>query len=165
MLNIRRGTFETNSSSTHAMIIASDPVAPGMAVYFGIGEYGWDHDKLTYPDEKASYLYTGACDYYGRDMRGEIRGLLEPYGVQCLFGHPRFKTFDDGSQYLDNGYVDHCSELQEFLEAVLTDPDRLIRYLFSDDSFVVLTNDNCDDDLIDEAESVTYPHEFYYKGN
>ena len=39
---IRRGTFETNSSSTHAICIAKDDYELKDHIDFHTGEYGWE---------------------------------------------------------------------------------------------------------------------------
>ena len=65
--------------------------------------------------------------------------------------------------YLESdGYVDHASDLDEFIDAMMSNKDSLKRFLFSTDSFVLGGNDNSDgyQDI-----KVTYPHEEYFKGN
>ena len=66
---IRKGTFETNSSSTHAICICTDKklleeMEYPEHLYFGIGEHGWEYERLNTPKEKANYLYTAILYIY-----------------------------------------------------------------------------------------------------
>lgn len=168
MKKVRRGMFETNSSSTHTIIITDQNCEPGALVDFQIGEFGWSHHILSTIDEKASYLYTLACECYNRDVYQDLYEILVKYGVDCECSRPAvFKKYD-GYEYLDNGYVDHCYEGRDFVDAIFHSERRLIRYLFSDESFVITGNDNCDEDEYEKMEkeaNVPYDHEEYYKGN
>ena len=171
MFKIRQGCFETNSSSTHAIIVAAEKVEPlYFSVKFDIGEFGWEHDVLDSPDEKASYLYTAACELSDHDVYDELVEKLAPYGVSCYStNRAQFKEYE-GHKYLDNGYVDHSDECREFVDYMMADPERLVSFLFSDKSYVVTANDNCDD--IDELwyegkihKADEYDHKIFYKGN
>lgn len=53
---------------------------------------------------------------------------------------------DDGREYIagitdDWGYIDHCPEI-DFAESIVFDRDRLIRFLFNDESMIETWNDN-----------------------
>jgi len=161
MINVRTNIFETNSSSVHAMIITKEKVQPDMKVYFGFGEYGWENRTYYDTKDKAAYFYTAACSCYGNEVDQKIKDLLEPYDIQCEFARPVF-----GRYSLESGYIDHSYETVDFVDALLSDADMLIRYLFSEDSFVVTSNDNeWDDDYIRNAVSVDYDHVQFIKGN
>lgn len=161
MINVRTNIFETNSSSVHAMIITDKKVKPDAVVHFNIGEFGWEKETYYTTDEKATYFYTAACCCHGSTVKQLIKNLLEPYGVQCEFGEAIFNEYG-----LDNGYIDHDYEAVDFVDALLADADMLIRYLFSEDSFVVTSNDNeWDDSFIENATNVHYPHTEFVKGN
>lgn len=168
MLKIRKGMFETNSSSTHTIIVTDQNCEPGAIVDFRIGEFGWKFERLDTVDEKASYLYTAACIYYKRDVYQDLYEILSKYGVKCSCTLPaRFSNEDD---WLDNGYIDHgyCGDLPEFVRCMMTHNKALIRYLFSPESFVVTGNDNCyekEEKWYDKQLDVDYKHKTYYKGN
>ena len=168
MKKVRNGMFETNSSSTHTIIITDQNCDPGALVDFRIGEFGWGIEKLDTINDKASYLYTLACECYGRDVYQDLYERLVKYGVDCECSRPAvFSNFGYG-QYLDNGYVDHATDGCDFVDAIFHNEKRLIRYLFSDDSFVVTGNDNVDEDeyeIMEKMIDVDYNHEEYYKGN
>lgn len=165
MIKIRRGMFETNSSSTHTIIVTDRKTEPGNFVDFRIGEFGWEFKKLATINEKASYLYTMACECLGRDVYQDFYETLVKYGVECSCSEPAI--FDERG-YLDNGYVDHCDQGKDFVKAMLSHEHALIKYLFSDESFVVTGNDNCYEDdyeWVKEQTDVDYKHKTYYKGN
>ena len=163
MVYIRRGVFETNSSSTRSIVIARGSTKPYDYVEFNIGNYGWERNKYYDTTEKASYFYTSACDYYSKDVADDISNLLSPYGINCVFKvKPMFKEFN-GGQYLDNGYVAHCEQSGEFVQDLLNDPSRLIDFLFNDESYVETGNDNDDYSVGEEKPDCDYIE--YYKGN
>jgi hypothetical protein len=148
---IRQGVFETNSSSTHSICIAKDAeLTIPKSLHFEFGEFGWEHDTLQSMSEKASYLYTGLVYNNRRGDLDNIIQLLKDKGIEI--------TLEDG----DSGYVDHSSELVDFLDAICEDEGKLMRYLFSDLSFIITGNDNDESDV---SISVDYAHDKYYKGN
>ena len=172
MKKTRYGMFETNSSSTHTIIVTDQKTEPGNLVDFAIGEFGWSFEVLRTINEKASYLYTMACDCLGEDVYPRLYDMLIKYGIQCSCSEPaKFvkSSWSDG-EYLDNGYVDHCTDgdAMDFVNRMLSHEHALIKYLFSDESFVVTGNDNCDEDRYEwmkEQTDIDYPHTTYYKGN
>lgn len=169
MKQIRYGMFETNSSSTHCVILADKNCDAGEFVDFAIGEFGWERNVLKTPDEKASYLYTMACEIMGEDVYQRFYETLIKYGVNVTCSVPAKFAKDHGC-WLDNGFVDHASDgdALSFVNRMLNHEHALIRYLFSPESFVVTWNDNMDEDTYNHCESmcdVDYPHEKFYKGN
>lgn len=157
MITIRRGVFETNSSSTHSICIAAnvDLVIPD-SLHFDFGEFGWENDRLDSLHSKASYLYTGL---YGTGREDDFKRVIEWLTQSGIKVTIQEKTNDDIFEY---GYVDHSYELKDFLDAIMEDKDRLFRYLFSPFSFIVTGNDNSD---VEVSVDVNYPYESYYKGN
>lgn len=170
---IRNGIFESNSSSTHAICICTDKklleeMEHPTHLYFGIGQHGWEFQTLGTPEERANYLYTGILECYGYDGYKEkinkVKDILETYGCEAKFEESRWIKYDDIDYvYLAYGYVDHGDELQEFIEAVLDNPDLLYEYLFSDYSYVQKGNDN--DGWGCGNTNEKYNHEEFYKGN
>lgn len=170
MIKIRNGMFETNSSSTHTIIVTDSKTEPGLFVDFAIGEFGWSFKKLTTINDKASYLYTIACENLCRDVYQDLYEILVKYGVKCSCSVPAVIRHESYGDYLDNGYVDHACdcEARNFVDRMLNHEHALIKYLFSEESFVVMGNDNCDEDEYEWAQKqldVDYPHKTYYKGN
>ena len=87
----------------------------------------------------------------------KIKQILNKNNIAYTFAEPRKDRYG-----YDHGYVDHGGELNEFISDVCNDEDRLLRYLFSNESFIITGNDNDDEDV---SICVNYPHEDYYKGN
>lgn len=61
MKQIRYSSFETNSSSTHSLVLTSSLLNSRKNLIFeniGFGEYGWGYDELKSPEDKISYLLT-----------------------------------------------------------------------------------------------------------
>jgi hypothetical protein len=171
-IKIRQGVFETNSSSTHSICIAKDAeLSIPEALHFEFGEFGWECDTLKSLDEKASYLYTGLIANDRKEDVEKIFELLKSKGIEVTAEEPIFTTKsytdDKGEKHEwtsgDNiGYVDHSDDMGSFLNAVCEDSEKLMRYLFSDLSFIITGNDNDDEDVnID----VSYAYDGYYKGN
>lgn len=171
MIKVRYGQFETNSSSTHAMIVCNEePKNIPPFVHFRIGDFGWRRDLLRTPEEKAAYLYTSAlCLYKDEDVKEKLAANLALFNVKCKFDKPKWYG-DSDCKWLDNGYVDHCGEDQhaDWVRAMLTEPHALVRFLFNEKSYVMTSNDNCGDEEYEwqkEKENPPYECKVYYKGN
>lgn len=96
---IRRGVFETNSSSVHSISIIKDNFKGSLPKKFVIncnGEFGWEGDTYDDSSSKAAYLYQ-AIKYYTEknanvnDEKERIQGLmdkfignLESYGIEVI---------------------------------------------------------------------------------
>ena len=136
MKQTRRNVFETNSSSTHSICISKTPVTAGEFIHFRIGEFGWENDCV----DTVGYLYTAIlCMHDSYKLLERLKAILDNYKVEYDFEEPEY---DDG--YLMNGYIDHSYNTREFIDAVLSDDDMLIRCLFGPDSCVYTGNDNQD---------------------
>lgn len=167
---IRKGVFETNSSSTHSICIASSDWSFPKTINFHFGEFGWEKDILKSIYDKASYLYTGLWAN-GRDEDiQKIFESLKSKSVEVIAEEPEFeiRSYEHNGKTItyrsgeNTGYVDHAGDLKEFLDAIVESEDRLFDYLFSPLSFIITGNDNDDSDV---DIKVSYPHEEYYKGN
>lgn len=138
---IRKSVFETNSSSTHSIAISKKPVTIGKSIHFGIGEFGWENDCV----DTADYLYTAILEQDDRDdLLDRLKEMLDNHSIEYKFEEPKYWIADDGDKYLDEGYVDHAGGTREFIDAVLSDDDMLMRCLFGD-SCVYTGNDNGSD--------------------
>ena len=188
---IRNSVFETNSSSTHAICIAkeSDYNKTGY-IDFTFGDFGWE--VTTYSDlhSKASYLITAifhSSKNYADEKLQQLKTILDDNNINYDIPTPEVKSWDWNGKteyYYDiDGYIDHVGETHEFVNEVLSDSDKLMRYLFGN-SMIVTGNDNdygySDIMYVNEGEEVTrwgtYPrygdlkpefskYEIYYKGN
>lgn len=158
-VQIRRGVFETNSSSIHSICIAQDATKNEYLETLRIqkGEFGWEFDTHDTPESRASYLYTAMDYYFHTDAERErfrryITGALGTVGVKVIFEE------DPGFSYIDHG-----SETKEFFERVLNDPEQLLNFIFNPQSVIYTGNDNSDEDIPDPENPENY--EIFTKGN
>ena len=178
-MKIRRGTFETNSSSTHSIAISKEKVniPKGSIIKFHIGEYGWKEAEYAFPD----YMYTALLD--NRDFKSieKLKNILDSWGVKYEFDKPQW----DG-EWLIYGDVDHADEALPIMTEILADEDLLARALFGD-ATVYTGNDNedgeekmsrCAEPYIwgydeEKKEGFNYPNpnhnsdkfDYFFKGN
>lgn len=139
-IQIRKGVFETNSSSIHTLCIPKRNdlinIPAGITLTFSLGEYGWGPEEIIDPNGKASYLWT--CLYVRQDnvlrlqsYKQLIEDTLTPFEISCVF-----EEEDENSRF----YIDHAAELDD-LSVILHDSNLLIKYLFGDGR-VYVDNDN-----------------------
>lgn len=182
-MKIRKGTFETNSSSTHSIAISKDKVNPynlrnGYTIDFNIGEYGWEEDEYSFP----SYMYTALLCADDQESIEKLKSILNKWGVEYRFQKPEWYYYSDGFRALDNGGIDHSREAYPIIMAILNDEDLLTRALFGD-SCVYTGNDNssegynmcwCAEETIwdwDKDDEVKNPnhnpekYDYFFKGN
>ena len=173
MINIRKGSWETNSSSTHALVVKKEkPKELPLFAYFGLGDFGWEQAKYNDKDTKCRYLNTALFDRYVSYMedrskyyeyRDKIIEILKNYGI-----HSEWYDIDLIDDHDYDYYVDHCDELDEFIEIILDNPDLLIDWLFNDESLLVTDNDNDGCEYLDKHTNKYINNNdfyFYYKGN
>lgn len=132
---IRKGTFETNSSSVHSICISKKPVGnvKGKKISFYLGEYGWENNT----DDTADYLYTAImCQNNSEELLNKLKSILDKHEIDYTF-QPTERAFRWWG-------IDHSGETIDFVNAVLENEDLLLRCLFNDDSVVFTGNDNQD---------------------
>ena len=149
---IRSSVFETNSSSTHAICITKDNfVNKRDYVEFEFGEFGWENRTYSSLHSKASYLITaiftaGGIEYTDEKLQ-KLKDILDENGIGYDIPKAITKSWDWGDRtefyYSVDGYIDHSHDTEEFVNAVLSDSDKLMRYLFGD-SMIITGNDNGD---------------------
>ncbi len=130
MRKIRKGVFETNSSSVHSLTIGSSNIEKTVdlnqfEVELGSGKYGWGYEELTSWMEKA--------DYFGVEARDSDtkRNMLE---TVLKMGFPNIAI-----EYSQSGYIDHQSrgDIWNKIESV----DGLHDVIFGD-SVIIISSDN-----------------------
>lgn len=142
MIQVRNGVFETNSSSTHSICISRECVEPGDYISFHIGEFGWTNDEVS----AADYLYTAILESDDwQEKLDKLKNALDDNNVSYDFEEPQWECNESGYCFLVNGYIDHWSETQEFVNEVLNNDDMLMRLLFGN-SFVYTGCDNWDEE-------------------
>lgn len=165
---IRNGVFETNSSSVHVIAISKEkPKTLPSSIIFGHGEFGWEHHSYYASYIKAKYLNEAIHEVFadwkdiekGKEkilaVQNRIIANLAERGIEATFDYDTY----DNSKYYENGYIDHGNELKHWVNDMLSDTDKLINFLFSDDSYVETGNDNSDDvpKIPDEDKYDSYP--------
>lgn len=141
-MKIRKGTFETNSSSTHSIAISKNKVniPVGTCINFYIGEYGWEENEYSFP----SYMYTSLLCNDDEEGFQKLKSILDKWKVKYNFEKPKWEYYD-GHRYLKYGYIDHGGETFPIMREILNDEDLLARALFGDTT-VYTGNDNADYD-------------------
>lgn len=158
MKQIRRGVFETNSSSSHSLSYSKKdrgtdynlPVDADGVLTIPFGEFGWGPQILNTPMEKLSYYITDnfgdeySYNHSGYELKNfedkiyknkDIKHLITVIKAVCSsVKEVRFQAMD--SPYSPLGYVDHQSRGASNGEA---DIEKLI---FSNSVIIVIDNDN-----------------------
>ena len=161
-LQIRKGLFETNSSSTHSIVIGNngEDIYDNLPdkVYFYGGEFGWEHEVYDDVESKASYLYTSIvwCDM--NDYIDKIKEILAKWHIEAIF-----EELDKKGSFKGYAYVDHGYENVELVKQVCENEELLMNYLFSNGSFIETGNDNDDTEFTNEHPKNVMLE--YYKGN
>lgn len=134
---IRRGIFETNSSSTHAISIPKNEkyTLPKRMTFKDDGEFGWEYDILEKKKCRWNYLYTALKSLNKQDYIDKLYNYLTEDGIKVHFNNN------------GDGYIDHENKLDDFIEALMNNKDLLYRYLFCENSFIMTGNDNDDFDV------------------
>lgn len=145
---IRNGCFETNSSSTHAICIAKGDYSLQNHIDFKFGEFGWEVKEHHSLRNKASYLITAIFSSMKKETDKnleKLKTILDKHNISYSIPEAEIKTYDYNDEtftyYSMDGYIDHSEDVGDFIDAVLSDEDKLLRYLFGE-SMVVTGNDN-----------------------
>lgn len=144
---IRKGVFETNSSSVHSLVIANDGREPSEfklnkngEIEIDFGEFGKDYFLYTSQYDKLSYLIT--CLYY-----------LSGYDIEDIYDRSEFTEISDavcrytgatGIKILGEiePSIDHQSIPYDSIEIIdAYDEDQIINFIFN--KYVSLKTD-CD---------------------
>lgn len=178
-MKIRKGTFETNSSSTHSIAISKNKVniLVGRSINFYIGEYGWEESEYNFPD----YMYTSLLCNDDEEGLQKLKSILDKWKIKYNFEEPEWE-YDNEYRYLRNGYIDHNDETFSIMRTIIDDEDLLARALFGD-ATVYTGNDNssetssmcyCADEYIWDYwnnEKINNPnhdseyYDYFFKGN
>lgn len=148
---IRKNIFETNSSSTHSIVIGNN----GEDIYAGLpeelefhgDEFGWEHRLHTDTQTKADYLFTSLL-YMDSPYEyvEKIKSILSKWGIETTFDEIEEKRYDSGYVCYEVAnrfcYVDHGDGNNALVRALCEDEAMLMNYLFSNGSYVETSNDN-----------------------
>lgn len=158
-VNIRKGVFETNSSSSHSVTLRkggeSDTrffhVDDENRVVVTPDEYGWGYEVLTEPDQKLSYLVTMVMQRLSDNysvIDDELLHEDEDFKkiVECITTYTDYKDVILSDPTYKSGrfdfYIDHQSyygSLDEFLSDWGVTMNQL---LFDTGVSIIIDNDN-----------------------
>ena len=132
MRQVRNNVFETNSSSTHSIAIPKN-CETNNYISFHVGEFGWGWEEV----DPADYFYTAIYETSNKKEElqqklDKLSSILESRGISYKFFPVKYHTsVYNGICYLslDDGCIDHGSELTDFVDELLTDEDKLVRFL------------------------------------
>ena len=140
------------------------------SIEFNTGEFGWEHCTYYDATTKASYLWTAIVQHFIKEyVHGEIDKnfkVIKPSYIILDLENPEYikrrdaikNTLIDAGMDEENikfeedfnpeygdpsdgGYIDHTPGL-DFIDSLVFNPDRLLRYLFNDSSVITTWNDN-----------------------
>lgn len=145
MVKIRKGVFETNSSSTHSCVISTDckswdtiiPDDDG-SITINYGEYGWEYENYTGVRDKASYALT-LTQYFNNEeeVLERLRNVIKEHtGAREVI----FPVGDKEETYYDKGYVDHQSV--DLGNEIFESDVSLKNFIFNPNSSFETDNDN-----------------------
>lgn len=156
-VQIRRSVFETNSSSTHAICISgkNEIKFPKEIIFSLKGEFGWEWECYNNINAKASYLYLAimSCHYSSTigecinnvlDIMKKISNWLKKDNIKFKFDPIEVQFSSYGPYFSGSGYIDHGSELNEFVNWAIESKENLYSYLFNSESCIYTGNDNED---------------------
>ena len=153
---IRRGAFETNSSSTHAINIFKgyDEKNIPESVVIKPGEFGWECDTYYDFESKLSYLYTWCLGLMSRESAQiKIEEALHNIGVKEV-------EFEECSGWWEDGYIDHSEDLYKCDLDVIFE-NYFGDFIFGNSSYIETGNDNDEVDVWEDGRA-----DFsIYKGN
>jgi hypothetical protein len=138
MIQIRSGVFETNSSSTHSIAIPRD-CRPSNYISFNDDEFGWGFSQV----DPADYFYTAIHETSEtmeeiEDKLARLKYILNDYGIEYHFGDTNCEEHNGWLEH--KGYIDHGYELRDFVNDLLDNGDKLVRFLSG--GLVFAGNDN-----------------------
>ena len=179
MLQIRQSVFETNSSSTHSIVVSTGkkiqkPLNQYETYYAtyedGIlrlskdNNFGWGWEVLTEWTDKFAYA-VAELRFRTEELEDILYKVKERLGCTEIVIPERTLWNDQSKTEPDYGYIDHQSHgtLLCFLNETRTD---VIDFIFDDRYSVVLDNDNNYGDFYDEFiaknELDDYPADKYW---
>lgn len=138
MKKIRRSIFETNSSSTHSIVLANK--SEGIRdTCIRPGNFCRDYQEYYDFNTKASYIYTYALLEINSDKEDGIKDMLskvvkDEFGVNVIFKLDYDDFFGGGKGYIDDRSWDVC-------EKVAFDEDKMKLFLFNANSVLIIDRD------------------------
>lgn len=138
-MKVRKGIFETNSSSSHSIVFSDEDVILDSLEHNGRvvlerSDFGWEEETHYDAFTKSSYAFTyisNLTDYKKRERAASmLRSVIKRR-------HPDADiVFDEDSQ----GYIDHQSA--DVCAAAFESMDKLYNFIFNQKTKLEIDNDN-----------------------
>lgn len=144
---IRNSVFETNSSSTHSIAIPKNCDTFNY-ISFSTDEFGWSFREVNSADYFYTAIYeTSQSEEEVNEKIEKLENILKERNIEYRFNKPKTHIWhydyeDKDYLSLDDGYIDHGYELKDFVDELLNDGDKLVRFIFG--GLVFTGNDNSD---------------------
>lgn len=140
---IRGYILDENSSSEHAICIAKGDYKISNKIDFIVGEFGGEYKEYVDLYNKASYLITAILSF-GKDKADEnlqkLKDILNNNNIEYTLPKLKVKSLKNNNKtkcyYEIDGYIDYSEETENFINDVLSDSDKLFRFLFGDSMIV-----------------------------
>lgn len=147
---IRRGCFETNSSSAHSIslsqediVIDSLPIDWNGTIRLNGDEFGWEFERYNDAYTKANYMrvYTEYCGDKEQEFKNKlIKVIKEQTGAkEVILG-------ESNDKYYPHGYIDHQSIEDNDYHYLFDDESVLKNFIFNKNSWLFTGNDNSEAD-------------------
>lgn len=149
---IRQAVFETNSSSSHSLTVATfaegdilDTLYPNNegVIVVEPDDFGWEWEDYSDPQTKLSYCAIYARDWVGDDTDKYLAILTsviqQQVGTDVVVQYPLEK--DKNGNY-KSGYIDHQSVESRDLDYLFQEPELLRQFIFNPKSTLSTGNDN-----------------------
>lgn len=140
MRKIRDDVFETNSSSTHVIVVKprKKDKRPVIVKPNWGGEFGWQWDEWYSIEDKLEYMVRClVCyDYDENTLEEKINPIQERlHNLGIDFEIPTYEEYK-------NGYVDHGDWYQEEIKNIYDNDEELLDFLLGENSCIIGGNDN-----------------------
>lgn len=146
---VRRGVFETNSSSTHSISIASGAetidklhVEEDGVCRIHSGEFGWEVETYSDAATKASYAMVWAKQYSSEENLRLLKKVIQEHtgAKDVVFADYVGEDQDLATGDYDPGYIDHQS--QDVAAEAFQSEEKLRAFIFNPRSTLHTDNDN-----------------------
>lgn len=140
-ISIRKGVFETNSSSCHSVSISNDvSTTSNLDVENGVVsldycEYGWSGPSCRSPYDKACYAATWVRNYGTNEQFDMFLEVIRENTGAVVIEIP-----EGDDSYYRTGHIDHQSV--DTIESYFSNKKILKSFLFNDKYSVLIDNDN-----------------------
>ena len=171
-MRIRKGTFETNSSSVHSLVVCKGDIKDiPDSIMFDLGEFGWEQSLYADRNVKATYINTALWQYFVEwnkdktkyyEYQKKITDILKSCGVEASWKD--IEKLDKNDFY----FVDHVTELITIINDFIETPELLIKWLCNGKSLLITDNDNDGCEFVSEysKEYAGNPgYEIFWKSN